>query len=424
MHTTFGCACLLTDKFVVVADVFFRKDDGEGCSAALSQSVRKPPCLDNRQRHSFDDQRLTVFIGDTCHLAHNGPETLSNRGVIFRRETRKISVTGLDQAHFEQIQGHYARTRKSCQMSGKRCFTRMRGALKEKNHLKKRRKKRLNGVIDPALSDLSINFCPSRSAIFPRHVLSFASLLFSSSRMSGTAIHDALRGVKAALPFWLGFFPLGFILGAQACHKGMSVPTAAAMSFFNYAGGSEFAAVALWTATPPLLLIAFTTWLINSRHIVMGMALSLYTRKLSTGKSLFAFFLMCDEVWAVSMQEISRRKAAGVPEDEWFCYAFHVGTGLGFWLPWTCSTALGAFMGGTLGDLNQWGFSMAFPATFITLIVLMWPGFKNALPLTASGIVSAVCSFWIASHWCVLLGTLTGLVLAAFLPLHSENQAG
>ncbi len=242
--------------------------------------------------------------------------------------------------------------------------------------------------------------------------------------MSGTAIHDALRGVKAALPFWLGFFPLGFILGAQACHKGMSIPTAAAMSFFNYAGCSEFAAVALWTATPPLLLIAFTTWLINSRHIVMGMALSLYTRKLSTGKSLFAFFLMCDEVWAVSMQEISRRKAAGVPEDECFCYAFHVGTGLGFWLPWTCSTALGAFMGGTLGDLNQWGFSMAFPATFITLIVLMWLGFKNALPLTASGIVSAVCSFWLASHWCVLLGTLTGLVLAAFLPLHSENQAG
>lgn len=25
MHTMFGCACLLTDKFVVVADVFFRK---------------------------------------------------------------------------------------------------------------------------------------------------------------------------------------------------------------------------------------------------------------------------------------------------------------------------------------------------------------------------------------------------------------
>ena len=127
--------------------------------------------------------------------------------------------------------------------------------------------------------------------------------------MSGTALQDALRGMKAALPFWLGFFPLGFILGAQACHKGMSVPTAAAMSFFNYAGGSEFAAVALWTATPPLLLIAFTTWLINSRHIVMGMALSLYTKKLSTGKSLFAFFLMCGREHAGNLKEKSRGRS-------------------------------------------------------------------------------------------------------------------
>lgn len=95
MHTTFGCACLLTDKFVVVADVFFRKDDGEGCSAALSQSVRKPPCLDNRQRHSFDDQRLTVFIGDTCHLAHNGPEALGNRLVVLGRETGKLVLPDL-----------------------------------------------------------------------------------------------------------------------------------------------------------------------------------------------------------------------------------------------------------------------------------------------------------------------------------------
>lgn len=82
--------------------------------------------------------RLPVFVGNERHFSHNGPETLGNRGVIFRRETRKISVTGLDQAHFEQIQGHYARTREPGQMFGKRCFTRMRGTLKEKNHLKKK----------------------------------------------------------------------------------------------------------------------------------------------------------------------------------------------------------------------------------------------------------------------------------------------
>ena len=64
--------------------------------------------------------------------------------------------------------------------------------------------------------------------------------------MTDTSFANARRGFYAALPFWLGFFPLGFILGAQAASKGMSVPTAAAMSFFNYAGGSEFAAVAVY----------------------------------------------------------------------------------------------------------------------------------------------------------------------------------
>ena len=47
MHTTFGCACLLTDEFVVVADVFFRKDDGKGSGASFSQFASEPPASPN-----------------------------------------------------------------------------------------------------------------------------------------------------------------------------------------------------------------------------------------------------------------------------------------------------------------------------------------------------------------------------------------
>ena len=120
--------------------------------------------------------------------------------------------------------------------------------------------------------------------------------------MRSPAFDDALRGFRASIPFWLGFIPLGFILGAQASRQGMSAVTAGFMAFFNYAGGSEFAAVALWSAAPPVLLIALTTWLINSRHIVLGAALSIYTRRQSFLENAFLFFLMCDEVWAVSMK--------------------------------------------------------------------------------------------------------------------------
>lgn len=157
MHTTFGCACLLTDEFVVVADVFFRKDDGKGCGAPFSLFASEPPYLNKRQRHTFNNQRLPVFISNEHHLSHNGPEMNGDRFIVLGREPRKIRVTGLDQAHFEQIQGHYARTREPCQMFGKRCLTGMRGALKEKDH-RERRKERLKVVIESALSAFHSTF--------------------------------------------------------------------------------------------------------------------------------------------------------------------------------------------------------------------------------------------------------------------------
>lgn len=85
---------------------------------------------------------------------------------------------------------------------------------------------------------------------------------------------DIRRGIAAALPVAAGFLPLSFILGAQGSQHGLSALGMAIMSGINFAGGSEFAAVALWSAAPPILLIAFSTWLINARHIVLGIILA------------------------------------------------------------------------------------------------------------------------------------------------------
>ncbi|SUA24157.1 AzlC-like protein [Neisseria gonorrhoeae] len=42
------------------------------------------------------------------------------------------------------------------------------------------------------------------------------------------------------------------------------------MTGMNFAGGSEFATVNLWAEPLPILLIATITFMINSRHILMG----------------------------------------------------------------------------------------------------------------------------------------------------------
>ncbi|TGH91655.1 AzlC family ABC transporter permease, partial [Escherichia coli] len=82
-----------------------------------------------------------------------------------------------------------------------------------------------------------------------------------------------MRGMTAALPVMIGFVPFALVLGAQAARKGLSPVEVPVMTGLNFGGGSEFAAVELWTSPPHALLIAAMTFLVNSRHLLMGAAL-------------------------------------------------------------------------------------------------------------------------------------------------------
>src|SRR5215831_2623634 len=81
---------------------------------------------------------------------------------------------------------------------------------------------------------------------------------------------ESWRGLKDALPVMLGFVPFALVLGSQASQKGFSAVEVPLMTGLNLGGGSEFAAVELWTSPPHVLLIAAITFLINSRHLLMG----------------------------------------------------------------------------------------------------------------------------------------------------------
>ena len=220
------------------------------------------------------------------------------------------------------------------------------------------------------------------------------------------------RGAVMALPVALGFLPLAFILGVQGSQHGLSALGMAMMCGLNLAGGSEFAAVSLWSATPPLLLIAMITWLINCRHIVMGAALAPYVQAsgVSNRTALTVFFLMCDETWALAMNEIDQRKRNGVGFNQLFNLPFYFSLALTLWFVWWMGAAIGAALGQSLGDLTQYGFMMAFPATFIALLAMMSKGIGNWLPVAIAGIVSALASLVVASHYAVMLAIVSALL--------------
>lgn len=70
------------------------------------------------------------------------------------------------------------------------------------------------------------------------------------------------RGLRAALPVMLGFVPFALVLGAQAAQKGLSLFEVPMMTGMNFGGGSEFAAIHLWSSPPHIALIVAMSFLV------------------------------------------------------------------------------------------------------------------------------------------------------------------
>ena len=219
------------------------------------------------------------------------------------------------------------------------------------------------------------------------------------------------RGLKEALPMMLSFVPFGLLLGAQAGQKGFSVVEVPLMTGLNFGGGSEFAAVGLWTSPPLVLLIVAITFLFNSRHLLMGAALAPYLKHLPKRQVLPALFLMCDESWAMGLSDARHRSAAG--HERGFSLPYYLAVAAGLYLTWIVSTAIGAALGPAMGDVKVYGFDMAFPAVFLVLLRGMWKGPRAARPWLVS-LLAALTFLLMPGAWYVAAGAASGL-LSAFL---------
>jgi len=220
------------------------------------------------------------------------------------------------------------------------------------------------------------------------------------------------RGLREATPVVMGTLPYALVLGAQASQKGLSPLEMPLMAGLNFAGGSEFAAIELWTSPPQLLLIATITLLINSRHILMGAALTPFLQHLPKRQALAALFLMCDETWALGLADARRRAAAG--HRHGFSLPYYFGTGTALYMVWVTFTTLGTLIGPILGNVRDYGFDMAFPAVFLVLIAGMWQGVRAARPWLVSLIVAALTYLLVPGAWYVAAGALTGMAAAWF----------
>lgn len=181
------------------------------------------------------------------------------------------------------------------------------------------------------------------------------------------------------------------------------------MTGLNFGGGSEFTAVRLWTSPPHLLLIAAMSLLVNSRHLLMGAALAPYIQHIPRYRALAALFLMCDESWAMALADAKQRCTKVIS------MAYYLGVSAGLYFTWVTFTAIGAVLGPVIGDIERYGFDMAFTAVFLVLLRGMWQGMRASYPWFASlGVAAFTYRLVPDGAWYVATGALAGLTCAAF----------
>src|SRR6266700_7687588 len=215
-------------------------------------------------------------------------------------------------------------------------------------------------------------------------------------------LSGALLGARRTIPLAISGFTIGFVFGVLAHQAKLSIVDAMLMSGLVYAGASQFVALSLWTAIPfPVTTIILTTFIVNMRHLLMGASLRPWFANLSPWKVYASVFFMVDESWALTMSDFAKGgRDAG----------FLFGSGFILYVAWVSSAVIGRTVGAWIQNPVQWGLDFAFTAVFTALLVGMWKGKSNLLPLAVAAIVAVAAAHWLPGKWYILLGGIAGSV--------------
>ncbi|AEV38749.1 AzlC-like protein [Pseudovibrio sp. FO-BEG1] len=216
--------------------------------------------------------------------------------------------------------------------------------------------------------------------------------------------NEFFLGVTTFFPLVFAATPIGLLFGALAAQKGMSPLEVLLMGSFVFAGGSQFLALDLWADPLPWLTIAFSTFLINLRHVLMSASLAPKLGHWTPLQKYLGFFILADEVWALSEQRAMKQHTT---------FSFYLGVGLTLFITWQVATVAGSLIGAVMGDPSRYGLDFAFTALFICLVMGFWQGRKTGVVLAASGLAAVLTHKFVPGAWYIIAGAIAGVIAAA-----------
>ncbi len=168
-------------------------------------------------------------------------------------------------------------------------------------------------------------------------------------------------GIKDVIPTVFGYIGVGLAMGIVANTSHLSVLAVLLMSLIVYAGSAQFIIISMLLAGSPVSAIVLSTFLINSRMILMSLSIAQYFKKESLMENIALGSLLTDETFALSMNKLNQTGQKLKPK--WLHAANLVA-----YLVWAAATVVGCVLGNLISDPNQFGLDFAVVGMFIGLL--------------------------------------------------------
>lgn len=216
-------------------------------------------------------------------------------------------------------------------------------------------------------------------------------------------------GAGSAAPICLGIIPVGISYGLLAMQAGLSRLQTVLMSVLVMAGSSQLMAVGM-LGSATILSILTAVFFVNLRHIVMSSSVMCRFEHTSLREKLLCAFALCDESFALFSLSGSQSAAQ------------LLGANTALYGTWVVSSAAGCVLGQFLPEVVAKGFSIAFYAAFLAMLI---PNAAKSsrialLVLLAAGI-NTVLRLFLPVSWAVILSMV---VSAAIGTCFVEAESG
>lgn len=191
-----------------------------------------------------------------------------------------------------------------------------------------------------------------------------------------------LYALRRSVPILIGYFPVGLAYGLLMANLGYDFLWSAGSSLVVYAGALQMLMVSFLANNVPILTVAVTALLLNSRHIFYGISFIEKFKKYGFWK-YFLIFTLSDENYSL----LCAYKDQDGVEEKWV----HIFSGVLIWVYWILFSGLGGLIG-QLITFDTTGIDFALTALFVVILIEQLMDKKSPLP----AIIGAVSSvLWI-----------------------------